>query len=131
MVDFAELQMVLQLVGEDIRTYLSTAYPWLPVTVVAGFSLANSIRVLAYVPQILKASRDENGATAISFVTWGLFLLSHMTTVAYALVQLADVVMALIFLGNALACLTILVIAVTKRKRHLQANSRAGSQYLK
>ena len=53
MVDFAELQMVLQLVGEDIRTYLSTAYPWLPVTVVAGFSLANSIRVLAYVPQIL------------------------------------------------------------------------------
>ena len=124
--DFSELQMVLQLVGDDIRAYLSTTYPWLPITVVAGFSLANSIRVLAYVPQILKASRDENGATAISIVTWGLFLLSHITTVAYARVQLADVVMALIFLGNALACLTILVIVAAKRRRHSQANSRAN-----
>lgn len=87
-----------------------------------AFSLVNSIRVLAYLPQILKASRDENGATAISFVTWGLFLISHVTTVAYALVILADLVMALIFFGNAMACLTILLIVATKRKRHLQAN---------
>lgn len=119
---FSELHILAQLLGEEIRTYLNSAYPWLQVTVVAGFSLVNSIRVLAYVPQILKASQDQNGASAISFVTWGLFLLSHVTTVAYALVHLGDIVMALIFLGNALACLTILVIVAVKRKQHMKAN---------
>ena len=31
----------------------------------AAFKLANSFRVVAYVPQILKAVRDQNGAEAI------------------------------------------------------------------
>lgn len=126
MQNFTELQLVLQFLGEDIRVYLSEAYPWLPSIVVAAFSLVNSIRVFAYLPQILKASRDENGATAISFMTWGLFLISHITTVAYALVVLADVILALIFAGNALACLTILVIVATKRRRHFQAKLSAN-----
>lgn len=124
MQNFAELQVMLQFLGADVRTYLNTAYPWLPTFVVAAFSFVNSIRVLAYLPQILKASRDENGATAISFVTWGLFLVSHLTTIAYALVILADIVLALIFAGNALACLTILVIVATKRRRHFQSKLR-------
>lgn len=126
MQNFTELQVVLQFLGTDVRTYLNTAYPWLPSIVVATFSMVNSIRVLAYLPQILKASRDENGATAISFVTWGLFLVSHVTTVAYALVILADVVLALIFAGNALACLTILVIVALKRRRHFKVKLRAN-----
>lgn len=125
MQNFTELQVVLQFLGADVRTYVSTAYPWLPSIVVAAFSLVNSIRVLAYLPQILKASSDENGATAISFLTWGLFLVSHVTTVAYALVILADIVLALIFAGNALACLTLLVIVASKRRRHFQARLRA------
>jgi uncharacterized protein with PQ loop repeat len=120
MIDFSKLHLILDVLGKDIRAYLITAYPWLPVAVVAAFSLANSLRVLAYVPQILKTARDQNEAIAISFVTWGLFFLSHLTTVAYAVVSQGDIVMALIFLGNAFACLLILLIAVSKRKRHLQ-----------
>jgi len=122
MSDFSDLQLAIKLFGEEISSSLISAYPWLPLAVVTGFSLINSIRIFAYLPQILKAARDQNGASAISFVTWGLFFLSHLATVAYALVHLADIVMALIFLGNALACLTILVIAVVKQKRHLKAN---------
>jgi Flp pilus assembly protein TadB len=126
MIDFSEAHLILNGLGGDIRTYLSTTYPWLPVAVVAAFSLANSVRVLAYVPQILKTARDENGATAISFVTWGLFFLSHLTTIAYAVVHLGDLVMALIFFGNAFACLLILVIASAKRKRHQKALEKSN-----
>lgn len=43
----------------------------------AAFTLCNSLRVVAYVPQIVKAARDRSGAEAISFATWGLFLVSH------------------------------------------------------
>ena len=36
----------------------------------AVFTLSNSVRVLAYVPQITKAATDQSGAKAISFGTW-------------------------------------------------------------
>jgi hypothetical protein len=39
----------------------------------ALFAACNSIRVVAYVPQILKAATDKNGASSISLMTWGLF----------------------------------------------------------
>jgi hypothetical protein len=45
------------------------------ITLVA-FTLCNSLRVLAYVPQIARAVTDESGAAAISLGTWGLFLFS-------------------------------------------------------
>lgn len=123
MISFTELQLVVSAMGEELREHLSTKYPWLPVVVITAFSVTNSIRVFAYIPQILKAATDQNGATAISFTTWGLFFLSHLTTIAYAVVQLADLVMALIFFGNAAACLTILVIAALKRKHYLRCCS--------
>jgi hypothetical protein len=53
----------------------------------AVFTLCNSLRVVAYVPQITKAVRDRGGAEAISFGTWGLFLVSHASAMAYALVN--------------------------------------------
>ena len=44
------------------------------------FAACNSVRVIAYVPQILKAATDKNGASSISFMTWSLFLLAHLST---------------------------------------------------
>jgi len=67
---------------------------------------------------MLKAAQDVNGASAVSCSTWTLFLISHVTTIAYALVCPGDLVMALIFLANAFACLTIIVIIVLKRRRY-------------
>ncbi len=40
----------------------------------ATFTLCNSLRVLAYVPQIAKVATDRSGVEAISFSTWDLFL---------------------------------------------------------
>ena len=83
-----------------------------------AFTLCNSFRVLAYVPQIAKAARDRSGAEAISFGTWGLFLVSHASATAYALVNKEDWTMASLFLGNAMGCAAILLIAAWKRSRH-------------
>jgi hypothetical protein len=82
------------------------------------FTFFNSLRFLAYVPQIVKAIKDQSGAEAISFGTWGLFLASHASAMAYAIENQGDWKMASLFLSNALGCGTILLIAAWKRSRH-------------
>ena len=84
----------------------------------AVFTLSNSLRVFAYVPQIARAARDRGGAEAISFGTWALFLVSHASAMAYALVNKEDWTMASVFLSNAVGCVAILSIAGWKRSRH-------------
>ena len=85
-----------------------------------AFTLCNSLRLVAYVPQIAKAAADRSGAEAISLGTWGLFLVSHASAMAYALVNKNDWTMASVFLGNALGCGAIILIAAWKRSRHRQ-----------
>jgi len=84
----------------------------------AVFTLFNTLRFLAYVPQIAKALRDRSGAEAISFGTWGLFLVSHLSAMAYAIVNQGDWTMATLFLSNALGCGLIVLIAGVKRAHH-------------
>ena len=84
----------------------------------AAFTFCNSTRVIAYVPQITKAATDEGGAQAISFTTWGLFLVSNATAVAYALVNQADWIMASMFMANAFGCTAIIAVGAWKRSRH-------------
>ncbi len=84
----------------------------------AAFTLCNSLRVVAYVPQIAKAFRDRSGAEAISFGTWSLFLISYASAMAYAFVNKQDWTMASMFLFNAIGCCVILLVAGWKRARH-------------
>ena len=84
----------------------------------AVFTLFNSARFLAYVPQIIKTVKDQSGAEAISFGTWALFLASHLSAMAYAIVNQADWTMASLFLSNAVGCGVIILIAGFKRSRH-------------
>lgn len=81
----------------------------------AAFALCNSVRVFAYVPQIIAVARDEGGASAISYTTWGLFAVSHLSTVAYALLVVADWRMAAVFIANTLCCLVIVGLTAWKR----------------
>ena len=87
-------------------------------TTLAVFTLFNSLRFLAYVPQIAKAAKDQSGAEAISFGTWSLFLASHASAMAYAIENQGDWKMASLFLSNALGCGAILLIAAWKRSQH-------------
>jgi len=87
-------------------------------TTLAVFTFFNSLRFLAYVPQIVKAAKDQSGAEAISFGTWALFLASHASAMAYAIENQGDWKMASLFLSNALGCGAILLIAAWKRSQH-------------
>ena len=84
----------------------------------ALFAACNSIRVVGYLPQIHKAATDKNGASSISFMTWMLFLLAHLSTVTFALVNRSDLGLAACYSINALCCLAILAIAYWKRRSH-------------
>ena len=108
---------VLEDFGFSIKAYVSSNHEWLPGAVFGVFTVMNTLRILAYVPQMLKAAQDANGASAISYATWTLFLISHLTTIAYAVVVPGDLVMAAVFLANALACLAIISITWVSRRR--------------
>src|SRR4030081_710646 len=84
----------------------------------AVFTLFNSLRFLAYLPQIAKAIKDQSGAEATSFGTWGLFLASHASAMAYAIENQGDWKMASLCLSNALGCAATLAIAAWKPPRH-------------
>ena len=85
-----------------------------------AFAACNSLRIFAYIPQIRKAATDENGASAISFTTWILFLVAHLSTVAYAIVNRSDWGLAACFAVNAVCCLAIVAVAYCKRRRHVR-----------
>lgn len=88
---------------------------------VALFAACNFIRLFAYLPQIYKAATDKNGASAISYTTWSLFLIAHLSTIAYAIVNQSDWWLAACFTCNALCCSAILLVAFFKKVAHLRA----------
>jgi len=97
----------------------------------ALFAICNSIRIFAYVPQIHKAARDANGASAISGTTWSLFLVANISTIAHALINLGDKWLAICFAGYAVCCLAILIIAFWKKRRYVdKAVENSGVQAL-
>ena len=91
----------------------------------AMFAACNAIRLVAYLPQIHKAAKDLNGASSVSCTTWTLFLLGHLSTVAYALVNRSDWVLAACFASNAVCCIAILAVVNWKRRNYPQATRMA------
>jgi len=96
----------------------------IPDITLAMFTFFSSLRFLAYVPQIAKALKDQSGAEAISFGTWGLFLASHASAMAYAIENQRDWTMAFLFLSNVVGCGAILLIAIWKRSQHRRRRPR-------
>jgi MFS family permease len=87
----------------------------------ALFAACNFVRLFAYLPQIYKAATDKNGASAISYTTWGLFLIAHLSTIAYALANRSDWWLAACFACNAVCCLAILAVAYRRRLSHARS----------
>jgi hypothetical protein len=107
------------------KVHAQANFPWLPAAILSLFAAINTIRIVAYVPQIVRAAKDKNGASAISYTTWGLFFVSHLATIAYALVCQGDMLLALIFSGNAIACLAIVGVTFIKRRKFRHAVAAA------
>lgn len=123
-------QSHLRSLAMDINAYIGSAsfnLPSLEQVTLAAFTFCNSIRVLAYLPQIRKAATDKHGADAISYTTWSLFLVAHISTVGYALVNRQDVTLAMCFGGNAICCVAILALAMHNKRRYLRRHRPAPS----
>jgi hypothetical protein len=91
--------------------------------VVIAFAITNSMRVFAYVPQIMQLARDNSGAAAVSVCTWFLFLLSNISTAAYAALVLNEPCMTVVFAANTV-CSTIIVVLTVLRRRRISSQLR-------
>lgn len=80
------------------------------------FVVANTGRVLAYLPQIFAAWKCQNGAASVSRLTWGYFAMAHMTGVLYAAYIVHDTTMATVFFGNLLTCAALVAIVTWKKR---------------
>jgi len=96
----------------------------------ALFAVCNSARVFAYIPQMVKAATDKNGAASISSMTWFLFLLAHLSTVAYALINRSDWGLAICFAINAACCAAIVVTVYCKRRSHRRQLPRPDAPHV-
>lgn len=81
----------------------------------AGFF--NTLRIVSYLPQILKIARDPHGATAISFWTWGLWTAANASTAFYAYVCVHDLGLTAVNSMNAVCCIVVIGLTIWKRRR--------------
>lgn len=86
----------------------------LTMLIFTGFS---ALRVVSYAPQIAKVAADQNGATAISYSTWGLWTAANTATALYAAVNLQDLYLASVSAIYTLCCVIVIVLTAIKRRR--------------
>ncbi|TPJ73621.1 hypothetical protein [Mesorhizobium sp. B2-6-2] len=81
------------------------------------FTFFNGLRVVSYLPQILRVAGDENGASAISYTTWLLWTAANATTGLHAGINLGDPMLAAINWLNAVCCALVIALTAWKRRR--------------
>ena len=82
------------------------------------FLIANTGRIVAYVPQLVAAWNCENGASSVSRLTWGYFAFAHLAGVLYGAFVIHDSKMAWMFSGNLLVCILLVGIVTWKKMSH-------------
>jgi hypothetical protein len=92
------------------------------------FTVFNGLRIVSYIPQIVRVARDANGASAISYSTWGMWFAANSSTALYAFVNIADQMMGMINLVNALCCGVVIALTAYKRRCVASASWAAASR---
>jgi hypothetical protein len=93
----------------------------LPEITLTLFSIFNVLRLGSYLPQIMRVATDNEGAKAISYSTWGLWIGANASTAAYALVNIADTTLFIISALNAIGCALVVGLTAIKRCQHARA----------
>lgn len=88
------------------------------------FAAFSSLRMFSYLPQIYTVAKDNNGASAISYSTWGLWIGANATTALYAIYNLKDIYLASVSVVYAACCLSVILLTIVKRRRHHLSTAR-------
>jgi hypothetical protein len=96
----------------------------LPAITLALFSFCNFLRVGSYLPQIVRIAMDNEGAKAISYWTWGMWVAANGSTAAYAVVNVTDWVLFAVNLLNTLGCAAVMALTYKKRRQFASAERR-------
>lgn len=83
----------------------------------AAFSIFNVLRLASYSPQIVRVATDTDGARAISYSTWCVWIGANGSTAAYALVNISDWALFVVGVVNAFGCTAVVGLTMWKRRR--------------
>jgi hypothetical protein len=90
---------------------------YLPEITLALFSVFNVLRLGSYLPQMRRVATDTEGAKAISYSTWCIWIAANGSTAAYAVVNVSDWTLFLVSVVNTLGCLSVVLLTVVKRRQ--------------
>jgi hypothetical protein len=88
----------------------------LPYVTFSLFVLFSGVRIVSYLPQIYRVAIDKNGASAIAYSTWFMWIGAHATTGAYAAVNLNDTYLANVSAVFATCCALVILLTYLKRR---------------
>src|SRR5262245_65999755 len=74
------------------------------------FVMFSSLRIISYLPQIYRVAADENGASAISYSTWTLWVGANVSTALYAGINLRDPYLAFVSIIFEICCVTVIIL---------------------
>ena len=80
----------------------------------------NILRAASYLPQIIRVAADTDGAKAISYSTWIVWICANASTAAYAIVNVADWTLFAMSIVNAVGCLVVVGLTIWKRRRPVE-----------
>jgi len=81
-----------------------------------AFAFFSSLRVVSYLPQIIKVASDTNGASAISYSTWALWTAANIATALYAAINLNDLYLSAVSAVYATCCVAVILMTAIKRR---------------
>lgn len=90
----------------------------------------NALRVFSYLPQIHAVWRCSDGARAVSLLTWGSWVVSHVFAVLYGVLVVHDLPFVLISLINLLGCGAVTSLALRRRRQWRRAEAAAADPAL-
>lgn len=97
---------------------------WLALAALVAicFVVFNTIRIALYLPQLRTCMKDAGGCRAINLWTWTSWIVANASTALYMLMFLGDPWAAMLNLGNALMCGSVVAVTLVKRHRHARVN---------
>lgn len=81
------------------------------------FTACNTLRIAAYVPQMMILARHADAAASFSFGTWALFAAANLSTAFYAGAMLGDAALGIVSALSAMCCGALIGLAAWRRPR--------------